>query len=149
MKRMRNFLSIVALALVFSTLLSVTAFAAVATPYASPTLHSYAAWFDAGSESGEVVLSYDVTANNIADSLGVSSIQICNANGLPIRLISGSVSNYMVGENSVNHTGYYRYLGNPGSTYYAVVTVFATIDGVTDSRTITTKRATAPTSSTP
>jgi len=140
---------IIALTFVFSMLFSITTFAAVSTPYSSPTLLSYAAWFNPGKEVGELDVSYDVTANTIADSLGVSSIQICNANGLPIRLVSGTVANSMIGEDSVNHMGTYRFKGEAGSTYYAVVTVFATIDGVKDSRTITTRRATAPTTSTP
>jgi len=149
MKKLRISSLFIVLALTCMMSLSTVAFAAGPVPYSSPTLLSYAAWAKTGRDPGVVRITYDVTANTIADSLGVSSIQICNANGLPIQMASGSVLNGMIIEDSVNHQGTYLYSGNPGSTYYAVVTVFATIDGVTDSRTISTTKVAAPTSSTP
>lgn len=111
---------------------------------ASPTLNSYSAILKTGSSSGVVRISYDVIANKNASSLGISSIVIYKSNGSYVDTITGTVSNGLIATNSVSHTSSYSYPGNSGTSYYAVVTVFATIDGVTDSRTITTNTIKAP-----
>ena len=45
---------------------------------------------------------------------------------------------------SGGHKNSYTYTGTSGTSYYAEVTIFATIGGVTDSRTITTNTVKAP-----
>ena len=144
MKKTRLLSLIATLAFVCPMMLNMTGFAMEATPYASPTLHSYSVRLKEGDSAGILRVSYSVTANTIADSIGVSSIQICNANGLPIRLVSGSVANGMIAEDTVDHRFSYFFEGDSGSTYYAVVTVFATIGNESDSRTITTAKVEAP-----
>ena len=111
---------------------------------ASPTLHSYNAIATQSSSTGKIVITYDVTANTIADSIGVSNIKIYKSNGSYVTTIYATSSNNLKGSNTVRHRTSYTYTGTSGTYYYAQVTVFATIDGVTDSRTITTNTVKAP-----
>lgn len=111
---------------------------------ASPTLNSYSAILKAGTTSGTVRISYDVIANKTASSVGISSIVIYKSNGDYVDTITGTERNGLIATKSVSHSSSYSYSGTSGTSYYAEVTVFATIDGVTDSRTVTTNTVKAP-----
>lgn len=110
----------------------------------SPTLSEYNAKVSKGYSSGKIIVSCDVEANTKAESLGVSSIKIYKSNGSYVTTITGTEDNNLIKTNSVLHSPSYTYQGISGTYYYAKVTVFATIDGVSDSRTITTKTVQAP-----
>lgn len=110
----------------------------------SPTLSEYNAKVSKGYSSGKIIISYDVEANDFSELVGVSSIKIYKSNGSYVTTITGTVENNLIGTNTPLHRSSYTYQGVSGTYYYAVVTVFATIDGVTDSRTITTKSVQAP-----
>lgn len=120
------------------------ALAATLSPRASLTLSSYEVMLKAGSKSGEIRINYDVTASKLADSLGVSSIEIYKSNGSYVTTITGSTSNGLICNNDVSHMGVYSYIGTSGVSYYAKVTVFATVGSVSDSRTVTTSTVKAP-----
>lgn len=111
---------------------------------ASPTLSGYSAKLTPGHSAGDIVITYDVEANVGAESVGVSSIKIYKSSGNYVTTITGSESNGLVEVGSDWHRSSYTYHGISGTYYYAKVTVFATIDGVTDSRTITTNTVQAP-----
>ena len=67
----RRILSLIIVSLLVAALLgSATASASVVR--SSPTLSSYGAVLTKGSNTGKFVITYDVSANNIAESLGVS-----------------------------------------------------------------------------
>ena len=104
----------------------------------SPTLNAYSAILKEGTAAGKVIVSFDVAANKQASSLGVSSIKIYKANGSYVTTINGTVQNGLKATQNFRYISLYTYTGISGTSYYAEVTVFATIDGVTDSRTITT-----------
>ena len=110
----------------------------------SPTLFRYSAIATQSSSSGKVVITYDVTANTDADSLGVSKMVIYKSDGGYVTTIYATALNNFKASNTVRHRASYTYTGTSGTSYYAEVTVFATIDGVTDSRTITTNTVKAP-----
>lgn len=110
----------------------------------SPTLFRYSAIASQGSSSGKIVITYDVTANIDADSLGVSQMKIYKSDGGYVTTIYPTALNNFKASNTVRHRASYTYTGTSGTYYYAEVTVFATIDGVTDSRTITTNTVKAP-----
>lgn len=110
----------------------------------SPTLFRYSAIAAQGSSSGKVVITYDVTANTEADSLGVSQMKIYKSDGGFVTTIYPTSLNNFKASNTVRHRSSYTYTGISGTYYYAEVTVFATIDGVTDSRTVTTNTVKAP-----
>lgn len=111
---------------------------------ASPTLSSYGVILTQGSSSGKINITYDVSANDIADSLGISQIKIYKSNGNYVTTIYPTSFNNFSASNTVRHRATYTYTGTSGTSYYAEVTVFATIDGVTDNRTVTTNTVKAP-----
>lgn len=121
-----------------------TASAADAGVMASFTLSDYSAVLKAGTKSGEVRISYDVTSSKPADSVGVSSIVIYRSGGSRVATITGTTANNLVCAPGSSNMGTYSYIGISGTSYYAEVTVFATIGSVTDSRTVTTATVKAP-----
>ena len=139
----RIFTSFFALVLALTCCLGVTSANAV-SPQASLTIASYSATMKAGSSSGQVKIGFDVTASKMADSLGVSSIVIYKADGTYVTTITGTTSNGLKETSSSMHKGTYTYTGVSQVSYYAKVTVFATVGSTTDSRTVTTATAKAP-----
>lgn len=113
-------------------------------PSASPTLAAYAAYLDPGDSSGDIIITYDVQAKRIADYVGVETISIYKSNGTYVTTIYGSTSNGLIRTNASRHLSEYIYHGTSGTTYYAIVTVFATIGSDYDSQTVSTYDATAP-----
>ena len=111
---------------------------------ASSTLMSYPVSASRGSSSGEIKISYDIQANNFADSLGISSIEIYKSDGTYVTTITGSTSNGLVRSNASRHRSTYTYTGTSGTSYYAEVTVVAKIGSDYDSRTVTTATVKAP-----
>ena len=111
---------------------------------ASITLSGYSATMKAGTTSGELRISYQVNSNMVATKLGVSSIKIYKSNGTYVTTISGSTTNGLIRTSSNTHRGTYSYSGTPGTSYYAVVTVFASTSAESDSRDITTATIKAP-----
>ena len=143
--RMRRIFSVLAALVIGIALCTSFSFASENSTFrASPTLSAYNAKVSKGYASGEVIISYDVEAKDFGELVGVSSIKIYKSNGSYVTTITGTVENNLIGTNTPLHRSSYTYQGVSGTYYYAVVTVFATIDGVTDSRTITTKSVQAP-----
>lgn len=111
---------------------------------ASTTLASYPVTIVKGSRSGEVKISYDVRASGTADSVGVSSIKIYESDGSYVTTITGSTGNGLIRNGASRHNSSYTYSGTSGVSYYAKVTVFATIGSDYDSKTVTTGTVKAP-----
>lgn len=110
----------------------------------SPTLSEYGAKVSKGYSSGEIIITCDVEANDISERVGVSSIKIYKSSGSYVTTITGTEENGLIGTGTPLHSPSYTYKGVSGTYYYAKITVFATINGVTDSRTITTNTVQAP-----
>ena len=130
--------------LAISCCLMMASAAETVLPRASITLSSYAATVKAGSSSGELRISYQVNSNMVASELGVSSIEIYKSNGTYIKTIYGSTTNGFIHTSSNAHTGTYSYTASPGTSYYAVETVFASTSAASDSRDVTTATVKAP-----
>lgn len=128
--------------LLFYTLCGISAEAS--SLRASPTLNAYNAIATQSSSKGKIVITYDVAANTEADSLGVSQMVIYKSDDSYVTTIYPTSLNNFKASNTVRHRASYTYTGTSGTSYYAEVTVFATIDGVTDSRTVTTNTVKAP-----
>ncbi len=111
---------------------------------ASTTINSYNINLLAGKTSGEIRLSYDVRANKIADSLGLSSIEIYSSNGTLVETITGTSRNGLIQSDDFSHKGVYSYKGTSGTSYYMAVTLFAEIGDDYDSRVVTTSIVKAP-----
>ena len=110
----------------------------------SPTLAIYSAKITKGSIAGNIIISYDVSANTEAEKVGVSCIEIYDSDDVLIKTITGTTRNGLIETNTERHRSSYTYKGTSGVEYYAIVTVTATIDGVTDSKDYTTNSCTAP-----
>lgn len=108
-------------------------------PLSSPTLMGYEITMKSGNVSGELRISYDVNAVSRADEVGISSIEIYRSTGAYVETIYGTTANGLVRTSAVTNMATYSYTGaDSGEFYYAKVTVYATIKGVTDSEIITT-----------
>ena len=126
------------------SLCTVTASAADMMPFASSTISDYAASVSAGSGAGEINISYNITATDIANRIGISKIEIYKIGGGREATIYGSTENGLLKSDTAKHKSTYTYDGTSGVTYYAVVTFTATIGSESDQRTIPTNAAKAP-----
>ena len=113
-------------------------------PYASPTLSYYDVELLAGDSRGMLWVDFDVRSGRLADEVGIEEIKIYRSNGTYVTTITGTTSNGLVETDYNMHMGTYEYKGTSGISYYAEVTVFATIGSTSDSRTITTSTVEAP-----
>lgn len=122
------------------------AYASEISPHASLYLDSYGAYLSADSSSytGTLNIEFDVVAAQRSDYVGVSELIIYKSNGSRVATIKGSTSNGLLRANALGYMSYYAYNGTPGTSYYAVLTVYAEKDGGSDSRTITTNTCVAP-----
>ena len=139
---------------IFSILLTVMLFivcssgAALATneiePHASLTLSYYDIDLSAGDSTGVLWIDFDVRSGKLADKIGVEKIEIYKSNGTLITTIEGTTSNGLVRTKTNIHKDFYEYKGTSGTSYYAEVTIFASVGSDSDSRTITTSTVEAP-----
>lgn len=104
----------------------------------SPTLSSYNVWLFSGSEKGEIIVSFDVSASRWADSIGVELIRFYTEDGELVDTVYGSTSNGLIRNDYGIHGGDFDYTLPSRESYYAEVVVFAEYKGVYDSRTRTT-----------
>lgn len=108
-------------------------------PLSSPTLMGHQVTMLPGNISGELRISYTVNAVSRADEVGILSIDLYRSTGAYVETIYGTTANGLVRTDAVTNMATYSYTGlESGKYYYADVTVYATIDGVTDSEVITT-----------
>lgn len=117
---------------------------ALAAVQGSTTLLAYGVWAYAGDNSGELDIDYEISANYPADSIGISTLKIYKSDGTYVTTIYGNTTNRLMATNKADINRTYTYKGTPGTTYYAVATVEATIGSDYDSRIVTTNTATAP-----
>lgn len=142
LKRMIAFIAMLAMSV--ACVGSVYAANGANEPQASPTLAMYAVRLDPGDNKGELDISFDVTATDKADSLGVSYFEIHEASGALVDTVYGSTSNGLR-SSGYTYTNTYTYTGvTSGRYYYAVITVSAEIGTAYDNRTLRTVSVKAP-----
>lgn len=139
----RIFSAILALVMIFTLSCTGAASAKEAAPRASLTLSKYTVILGAG-KSGEIMLTYSVTATGTANYVGVSAIKIYKADGSHVATIAATGSNGLYGTSRIMYGNEYIYAGTSGTSYYMEVTVFATIGNTSDSRVVTTATVKAP-----
>jgi hypothetical protein len=130
--------------IILSLLFSLAVSASAATT-ASNYLDNYSASAQAGTNH-KVLISFDVNATRIMNSVGASQIVVqVNNNGVwtGVSTYTGSISNGMLAANNLSNTGSISYFGIAGKQYRARVTVYAGNSTGSDSRTITTNTVTA------
>lgn len=141
---MKRFISIFLTFVAILSMCSGMAYAMENGVYSSLTLTSYNARLRAGNTAGSIRVSFDVKSSKLADSLGVSAIVIYNEDGEYITSVAGTTSNGLICESDSAHMGTYPCTLTSGTSYYAEVTVFATVGRITDQKVITTNVVTAP-----
>ena len=132
------------LGLAMTFALSLCCIAGAAETRASTTLGLYSASSSKGSNAGEIKITYNVQTSKRANEVGVSSIKIYTSDDIYVTTITGSTSNGLIATNTMRHNSMYTYKGTSGISYYAVVTVFATVGSDTDSRVVETATVKAP-----
>lgn len=114
-------------------------------PKASPTLALYSTSIEQGSAPGCLKIYFDVRAKSKAEEVGVSYIDIYDFDGRYEATISSSPYNNFLAKNTSSHSSFCYYpSATSGESYYAIVTVTATIDGVSDSKEVITNTVEAP-----
>lgn len=114
------------------------------SPRASDYLTGYGAYLYQGTVKGSVRVEFTVSATEHSDYVGVSELVIYKSNGSRAATITGTVSNGLLREDAGVHLGHYNYYGEPGVSYYAILTMYAERDGGSDSRRYLTNTCTAP-----
>lgn len=116
---------------------------AYAVTQASTTLSYYNVWLSAGDSSNKININFDVRAKRKADSVGVSQVKIYTSSGSYVTTITGTTSNGMIDDSGVTTCfDTYTWTGaTPGTSYYALATVFAEIGTAYDDNTIMTNTA--------
>ena len=104
----------------------------------STTFSLFIASASKGDSAGEIKINYDVQASQPADQVGISSIKIYKSDGTYVTTITGTTKNGLIRTGAGRHKSTYIYKGSSGTSYYAVVTGFATVGSDSDSRTVTT-----------
>lgn len=91
-----------------------------------------------GSRSGQIDIEFRVLANGTMKTIGASKIAIYKSNGQYVTTIYGSVSNGFLATSKSTYGYTYTYPGVSGTSYYAVVTVYAYDGSGSDSQEIKT-----------
>lgn len=142
---MKRIFSVILAVMIFVTCCGGTALAANdIEPYASLTLSYYDVGLTPGDSKGVLWVDFDVRSGKLADEIGVEEIKIYKSNGTLVTTIKGSTSNGLIGTDYSMHKDSYKYKGTSGTSYYAEVTIFATVGSDSDSRTVTTSTEEAP-----
>lgn len=140
----RFFVTIFAFMVLFSHCCG-TAFATdVPATRESFTLMGYSAQLYPNSNRGGVYITYSVQSSKLADSVGVKQIKFYDSDDNYITTIFGSTRNGLIGSHTNSNVGDYEHTLTSGVSYYADVTVFATVNGITDSRIVRTSVVKAP-----
>lgn len=90
--------------------------------------------------SGNTVTAYyKINGTSIMDEIGASKIVIqryTNSSWVPVKTFTKFNTAGMVDYNTISHTSSVSYTTTQSGTYRAVIELFATLDGETDSRTL-------------
>ena len=116
------------------TLASLSATVSAAEARASDYLSGYGATLAQGSASGGIVVNYYVNSSKP----GVSKIEIYTSTGTRVKTIYGTTANGLIVNTNMIHAGSYPIICEPGTEYYAKVTVMGKNSQGSDSRVITT-----------
>lgn len=142
MKKVKKaLLSILAIAFVFNVCFSY----ANALTKASEYIRSAQVEIFSGSGRGELDIEFSVRAATNTTKLGVSRIEIYESNGDYVTAVRGSVANGLLSdEGGRYYSNTYTFEeGNPGTSYYAVVTIYAGDEYGSDTQEIETSIARA------
>lgn len=122
---------------------SVTAWAV--EPRASAYLDCYDIDLYSGTDSGELDLEYMILSTKVGlTEIGISKIQLYKTDGTLYRTIYDTIYNGLMRTSGYSHGGNYTITCEPGTAYYAVVTVTAGDAYGSDSRNVVTDTVVSP-----
>lgn len=113
--------------------------------YASSYINGYAVSALRGNNRGEIYIEADIAAYGAVSKIGVLKIEIYQSNGNHVTTIYGTTSNGLLSPiRSSSHALKYTYMGIPGVSYYAKVTLCAGTASDYDTRVVRTQTVQAP-----
>ncbi len=129
------FVNLLTLAVIFSLFANILLVSSKAINTMANTSITYSVAEVQAISTNKVAVSFMVRANYIAEEIGASSIALYSSNG---QLINSSASSSMRKYDSLFYDDHTSFSVPSKGSYYAKVTLFATINGVTDRKTMTT-----------
>lgn len=119
---------------------------AFAQTRSSNYIESYLVQAYQGDNRGEVYIDFYVKANSTTPKIGVLEIEIYQSNGNYVTTIKGSTVNRLLSPKSTGFYSFsYHYIGLPGISYHAKVTLCAGTASDYDTRLVRTQTVKAPT----
>lgn len=112
---------------------------------ASDNITSCYVSLSSGSSSGELNLSYKITAGMTGTTrLGILAIFVYRTDGSLARVITGNTTNGLIQTSGAFARGTYSFTCEPGTAYYCNVTFIAENANGSDVRSYTTNTVVAP-----
>ena len=136
---MKKTIKLITLILVFAICASILGAAPDAR--ASYNISSYDVYVEPLSSS-RLRIHFWIEATGKMSMAGSPQILVFHSNGSVVMTYKGTTSNGMLKSNADYASGYVTFTGNPGTTYYAMVTVAAQSGSGCDSRGVFTKEYT-------
>ena len=84
-------------------------------------------------------MTFSVSASGMMDKLGASKIDLYTSSGSYVITLSSENYSNMIKSSTSHHDSSVTYSGNSGTSYYAVITFYAELNGNTTSAAFTTK----------
>ncbi len=134
----KRFFTIIVLLVVFVIFSQTTAFALNNVPHANPLI-TYKTGTVSTSGSGDITVTFSVSASGMMDKLGASKIDLYTSSGSYVITLSSENYSNMIKSSTSHHDSSVTYSGNSGTSYYAVITFYAELNGNTTSAAFTTK----------
>jgi hypothetical protein len=138
---MKKVVKTVSLILILSIILSVSSLATI-VPCSSDYIYSGHASITKGT-GGSITIMFDVIGYGTMTKLGALSIKLYTSSGSLVKTFSASNSSNLMGSNVASYSGSVSYAGTSGTSYYAVVTFYASNNSGTGTSTFTTPTVTA------
>lgn len=136
---MKKAIRLLALTLILVISLSIIACAAYEEDFAPYTNAYIEAMTGALSKSGDTLyVTFTVEGTHSMTSIGASCIKIYTSNGTLVKTFWSAYNPSMLDHNTYSHTSTLSYDGTDGTTYYAVITGYASYGGGSGTETYTT-----------
>ena len=140
MKRIIRFVSVILILVMGLSGIASAAYADEMVPYSNAYIRSIGATV---SKSGDTLyVTFTVKGTGPMTSIGASCVQIYTAGGTPVKTFWSSSNPSMLGSNCTVHTSSVSYDGTDGTSYYAVVTGYASNSSGSSTETYTTSTIT-------
>jgi hypothetical protein len=138
---MKKIFKIVSIIIVLSMVLSVSSLASI-----MPCSNDYIAINSASitkASNGNINITFYIKCTDVMNKLGALTIKLYTSSDTLVKTFTASSYASMMGSNSMSYSGSVSYAGTSGTSYYAVVTFYASNNSGTGTSTFTTPTVTA------